>query len=358
MRRFIALPVAIAALTSCSAPPPAVVEPVELTFASWVFISPEQQAFMDDVEETSGGTIAFAPIENWTEPDGVEKLGDEFTMAQAIIDGEIDAGWTSTRSFPAIGIDGFRAIEAPFVIQNPAGLEEIISGPIGEAALAAFDGSGLTPLSIYPGTLRFPLTAGHPLLEPADWAGKEILYYAPTEDSVQARTVQALGGTPVATGLHIIDDLNDDLYGGGADSLGDIAADGATARGPYPTSNVILWPTVLFSVINTAKFESLHDSQRAALTAAAQRAAEAVATVEPSQSLAGPVCSTSARFGTSTPGQLAALRDAVRPVYDWLEDDPAEAALLSDLQDIANAHPDPDIVNVPDGCAWDPAVQG
>jgi TRAP-type C4-dicarboxylate transport system substrate-binding protein len=339
-------------LVSCAPTEPS--NPVELTFASWVFISPEQQAFMDEVEEESDGTITFAPLDNWTEPDGVEKIGDEFSMVESIAAGEIDVGWTSTRSFPAVGIDGFRAIEAPFLIQNLAGAKAIVSGSIGQDALAAFAGTGVTGLAIYPGTMRYPLTAGHPLLEPADWVGKRILYYAPEEDSVQARTVRSLGAKPVSVGLHIIDDINDGVHDGGADSLGDIAAGGANVGGPFPTSNVVLWPTILFYVMNTERFDSMDESQRNVIQQAAQHAADAEIAVEADPSIAASICATTARFGTATPEQLASLRAAVQPVYDWLRADSAEAPTLAALQEIAAAHPDPDAVSVPEGCAWKP----
>jgi TRAP-type C4-dicarboxylate transport system substrate-binding protein len=344
-------------LGSCAASPePAT--PVELTFASWVFISDQQQAFMDEVESKSEGTITFTILENWTEPDGVEKLSDEFAMANAIASGEIDAGWTSTRSFPALGIDGFRSIEAPFLIQSLHATNAIVSGQIGTDALTALDGSGVTGLAIYPGTMRYPLTAGEPLRAPGDWAGKDILYYSPEEDGVQARTVRALGGEPVNVGLHIIDDLKAGLYDGGFDSLGDVAAGGATPRGPFLTSNLVMWPTVLFLVINSDRFESLTESQQDVLVSAAEHAAAAETAAGVDPTIAESVCGTSARFGTATPDDLTALRAAVQPVYDWLEDDPAEAPLLTALQDIADEHPEPDAVSVPEGCAWDPSLVG
>lgn len=306
-------------------------EPVELTFASWVFISDEQRDFMDEVEAESDGSITFTAVENWTEPDGVEKLSDEFTMGQAIAAGDLDAGWTSTRSFPALGIDGFRAIEAPFLIQSLAATDDIISGQIGEDALSAFTGTGLTGLAIFPGTMRYPLSADRPLLEPSDWAGKRIVYYSPEADGVQARTVKALGGDPVNEGLHIIDDLNAGSYDGGFDSLGDVAAGGATPAGPFPTSNVVMWPTVLFYVMNTDRFESLAESQRAVILAAAQHAADKAAQAD-DPTIATSVCATTARFGTSAPDQLLALRTAVEPVYEWLRNDPAEAPTLEALE--------------------------
>ncbi|CAN5273573.1 hypothetical protein BH11ACT3_BH11ACT3_26540 [soil metagenome] len=352
-RSLVAVAAITMALAACAAPPAAPEpEPVKLTFASWVFISDEQKAFMDEVTAESDGSVTFTPIENWTEPDGVEKLGDEFAMAKAIATGDIDVGWSSTRSFPALGIAGFRAIEAPFLIQNIAGTNDIVSGPIGEAALAAFDGSGLTGLSVYPGTLRFPLSAGSPLLEPSGWSGKRVLYYSPEADGVQARTVIALGGEPVNEGLHIIDDLKAGAYDAGFDSLGDVAGGGATPSGPFPTSNVIFWPTVLFYVMNTERFESLTPGQRDILLAAAQHAADAEIAAEDDPSIADSVCSTTARFGTSTPDQLASLRDAVEPVYEWLEADAEEAPTLEALTAIAAAHPQADSVAVPEGCSW------
>ena len=345
------------ALVSCAAPAQPD-KPVELTISSWVFISDDQKAFMKEVETQSKGSITFKTIENWTEPDGVEKLTDEFAMTKAVAAGDIDIAFTSTRSFPTLGIDGFRAIEAPFLIQNYAGAFDIAKGKVGADAMAAFDGTGLTALSVYVGNLKYPLTAGHPLLEPSDWAGKRIQYYGSETDGVAARTISALGAEPVSEGLHIIDDLNAGSYDGGFDSLYDIAAGGATARGPYPTSNVAFWPSILFYVMNSDRFNSLSDAQREVIRTAASHATEANSTPYPDLDVAGSVCQAGARFGTATAEQLSALRSAAQPVYDWLASDPAEAPILAALQKIAADHPQPDPIDVPDGCAWDPSLAG
>ena len=345
------------ALVACSSPAEPD-KPLDLTLASWVFISPDQQAFMDEVEAESDGSITFTTIENWTEPDGVEKVSDEFALTQAVTAGDIDIAFTSTRSFPALGIDGFRAIEAPFLIQNYAGAYDIVTGQIGKDAVAAFDGTGLTALSIYTGSLKYPLTAGHPLLEPADWAGKHIPLYASEDDGVAARTVTALGGEPVEGGVHLIDDLNAGLYDAGFDSLYDVAAGGAGTAGPYPTSNVTFWPSILFYDMNSTRFDSLTDAQQQIIRTAAEHATEGESSPDPDLDVAGSVCNAGARFGTATAEQLAALRSAVQPVYDWLESDPAEAPVLQALEQIAADHPEPDPIEVPENCAWDPGLAG
>jgi TRAP-type C4-dicarboxylate transport system substrate-binding protein len=339
-------------LGGCSTTPEA--KAVKLTFASWVNITSEQQAFMDEVASKSGGTITFTPLDNWTEPDGVEKISDEQAMALAMAAGKIDVGWTSTRSFPDLGIDGFRAIEAPFLIQNVAGENQIVSGSIGEDILDALHSSDLTGLSLYPGPLRFPLTNGAPLLQPTDWAGKRIQYYGDKDaNSIQARAISALGGVPVYDGLHIIDDLNAGTYDGGLDNLYDVASGGATAKGPFVSSNVVFWPSIYLYVANTDKLASLEPSQRKIIIDAARHAAELeleANTVDPS--IGQSDCSAGARFGTASPEQLASLRASVQPVYDWLKRDAQEAPLLANLEAIALNNPTADAVAVPGGCSW------
>lgn len=352
-RSLIALVALCLLLTSCTATPKPVAH-VKLTFASWVFISDEQKAFMADVTKESHGTITFTPLDNWTTPGGVEKPDDEISMAKAIAAGKIDLGWTSTRSFPALGINGFRAIEAPFLIQNFAGVQDIVSGPIAKSASSALASAGITGLASYAGTLRYPISDSAPLLQPSDWAGKKISYYGQAgDDSVQTRTVQALGGVPTFTGLHTIDDLNAGLYAGATDTLYDVVQGGATNKGPYLSSNVVFWPTILFYVANSKKFKALDPSQQAAITAAAQHAATAeTAELAPDPTVGKSVCDAGGRFGTASAAQLAALRSAVQPVYDWLSSTPAEAPLLTKLQAIAAKHPDPDVATVPKGCDW------
>lgn len=343
------------ALTGCAAAPRAVT-PVNLSFGTWVYFSPEQEDFMKEVTARSDGTITFTRVEEWAQPDGIERLSDEQSMVKEIVAGNMDIGWTSNRSFPTLGIDGFRAMEAPFLVRNTAAQIDIATGPIGADALKAVSAVGLTGLAAYPGTLRYPLTNGAPLLQPSDWNGKDIAYYGdPSTDSVQARTIAALGGKPVFTGLHILDDLTAGAYAGGADSLSDIAQGGATPQGPYVTSNVVLWAPLLMTVMNSKKFASLDPSQqRVLLQVAQEEAKEVVDETVPVPGLGGAACTAGARFGTATPDQLADLRAAVQPVYDWLQSDPKEAPMLARMEKVAAAHPKIADVTVANGCEWVP----
>lgn len=337
------------ALVSCTAP----AAPVELDFASYFGISPEIQAFIDEVQADNSITVTVD--ENWTvHHDGVEAIGDEVSVAKAVAAGDIDLAWSSTRVFPALGVDGFRAVEAPMLITSYAAERDVVSGETGAAILAGLGGSGVTGLSVFPGTLRSPVTTGHPLLDPADWAGKRVVYFhEPAADSVQAETIEALGGVPSYLGLHIIDDLDGGVVDAGTDSLDDLSDGGATNAGPFMTSNVVLWPTLSMLVANTERFAGLSESQRNTITAAARHLRDSFMTVGMDPSVVPLVCAMT-KLAVATPEQLAALRTAVQPVYDSLEADPVEAPFLHQLEKIAAAHPDADVPSVPASCAWGP----
>ncbi|TFB87388.1 hypothetical protein E3O44_09780 [Cryobacterium algoricola] len=353
------MPVALACLVlaGCSAPvPTATSAPVQLTFASYSGISDDQQAFIDDLEKLTDNSVTLRVIENWTpHDDGVESISDEVTLTKAVAHGDVDLMFTSNRAFSALGIDGFRSLEAPMLITSRAAEKAIVGGALGQRIRDSVGPSGLTGLAVLPGLLRYPLTADAPLVDPTGWAGKRIVFaHEPAEESVQARTIAALGGSPASVGLHVIDDINADVVQGGTDSINDLAEGGATPQGPFMTSNVVLWPNLRVVIANTAMMSRLSLAQRSAVEAAGRDAFDAAMAADPAVGLGEAACAAAARFGTATPDQLAALRAAVQPVYDWLSADPAEAATLTDLERIVRDHPDADVIDVPEGCAWTP----
>jgi TRAP-type C4-dicarboxylate transport system substrate-binding protein len=356
--QFVPVALACLALAGCSAPVPTATSaaPIQLTFASYSGISDDQQAFIDDLEKLTDDTVTIRVIENWTpHDDGVESISDEVTLTKAVAHGDVDLMFTSNRAFPALGIDGFRSLEAPMLITSREAEKAIVAGTIGKRIQAAVGPAGLTGLAVLPGLLRYPLTSGAPLVGPTDWAGKRIVYvHEPAEESVQARTIAALGGVPAYEGLHVIDDITADMVQGGTDSINDLAGGGATPQGPFMTSNVVLWPNLRVVIANTAMLSRLSAAQRAAVETAGRDAFDAAMAADPAVGLGKEACATAARFGTATPDQLAALRAAVKPVYDWLRTDPVEAATLTDLEGIAGDHPDVDVIDVPEGCAWTP----
>lgn len=338
-----------ASLVSCSARP----APVELTFASSTAISPEMQRFVDEIEADK--TITVTVVADWS-PKGAKRgsTDDEASLAQAVAADEVDLAWSSTRVFPALGVNGFRAVEAPMLITSYAAERDIVSGDTGAAIKGGLNGTGVTALALFPGALRYPLTNGRPLLDPADWSGKRIAtVQTAAGDSVQARTATALGGTPVDQGRHLVDDLKAGVIDGASASLGDVAAGGTTTSGPFLTGNVVLWPTLNMIVANSDSLGHLTQSQQATITLAALHLRADLMSVTPDPAAIASICSAT-KVGVATAQQRSALRAAVQPVYDWLEGDAVEAPFLHTLQAIAAAHPDADIPAVPAGCAWAP----
>ena len=66
--------------------------------------------------------------------------------------------------------------------------------------------------------------------------------------------------------------------------------------------------------------------------------------------IAQDLCGKGTRFIAASPDQIAALRTSLQPVLDGLAADPANGALLTEIQAIAANHPEPDVPTVPEDC--------
>jgi Bacterial extracellular solute-binding protein, family 7 len=91
--------------------------------------------------------------------------------------------------------------------------------------------------------------------------------------------------------------------------------------------NVSLWPRPLILFANEAKYGSLTDEQREAIRIAAREAASSAmdGPRREDEAAIATLCARGAHIVTASVADLSTLRDAVQPVYDQLEQDPATA---------------------------------
>ena len=100
------------------------------------------------------------------------------------------------------------------------------------------------------------------------------------------------------------------------------------------TGNVVLWPRSITFVMNQTAFDTLTSRQQGALRQAGAIAAERLLARihEDEQAL---LCAGGGlRLAAASGGELAALRDAVRPVYAELEQDDLTRELIEEIREL------------------------
>jgi TRAP-type C4-dicarboxylate transport system substrate-binding protein len=302
------------------------------------------EAFVAQLAEVSDGRLT---VEVDTEyGDGAADA--ESRLVAAIAAGDLDGGWPSTRAFAEAGIVGLQPIEAPMLLSSAAAVQEFVTSDAAAEGLRSLDDSGVVALGLAAGPLRRPFAAEAPLLGPADWAGARFrAYNSPT----QAATIQALGATPVDLGFTWVDELRGGNLRGAEFDVAQYAANGFSEEAPYVTANVVLWPKVFVLALSQERFESLTEEQQSWVRDAAERAVEASTEGSFDDSgQAAELCDDGVRFLEADDAQLAGFRAATAPVIAGLAADPATAALLAEVQAIADRHPEPDVPDVPQSC--------
>jgi TRAP-type C4-dicarboxylate transport system substrate-binding protein len=292
-------------------------------------LSSSPETFATALSEVSGGRLKVHLDHSW----GDGRPDAESDLVQALASGtDLDGGWPATRAFAAAGIDGLGAVEAPLVITNYEGAQELVSGSAAEQLLSALDGTGVKGLGLGLGPLRRPFAGEAPLLGPDDWSGVVFRVF---NSPVQGATVTALGGTPENLSFAWRDKVREGGIRGG-----EFDANSTLGGGLHVTSNVVLWPKVLVFSLSQRRYDSLTRQQREWVSLAANRATLATLRApHDSQAAVDRLCELGTTFSAANSEQVAALRARVKVVIDALAADPEEAALMSAVADIGERNP-------------------
>ena len=297
------------------------VTPVRLTLAAGDGESIELDKFVKDVASRSNGSVNITVSYDWRKGE----RNYEVDLAKDVAAGKADLGVASPRAFDAVDVDSFQALVAPLLVDSYALERKVLDSDTARTMLTGLEAAGLHGIGYMMGPLRRPIGFTRPLRSPADFAGAKVGLRA---SEVGAASLTAWGAEPVVplpgdnTGL---DGMEGNLttvreyFDRGVDSL---------------TGNVVLWPRpdVLFA--NAAHYGKLTDAQRDAVSAAA---ASALASSDKGVQATGDetygvLCNLGLSIVTATEADLAALRDAVAPVYADLERDPDTKAAIAAIR--------------------------
>ena len=82
--------------------------------------------FVDRVEELSGGVLRAEVVNEW----GDFTSDAEQQVVRAVSTGEADLGWAGTRVFDTLGVDSFRALTTPMLVDSYALQHSVIDSGI------------------------------------------------------------------------------------------------------------------------------------------------------------------------------------------------------------------------------------
>jgi TRAP-type transport system periplasmic protein len=311
--------------------------------------APAVQRFVDRVREISRGHLTVRVESTWAGG------STETRVLKDVAAGKADLGWAGTRAFDLLGVDSFRPLHAPFLVDSYTLEAAVVRDPLGRQMLAGVQPTGVTPLALAADELRFPAATAKPLLSPADWRGRS---FRTVGSRSQAEAIDALGAKPVLDG-----DLTNLFEEGAIDGLETMwwtyQANGLHALSPFVTANAPLWPRTLVIFASPAALRRLDAEQRGwvmqAASDAAQWSTEHAADREPAQM--AHECAEGARVALASSQQLATLLRAAQPVYAALRRNPASAATLARIEALKASTSPPDPPAVPAGCLYRPGEE-
>ncbi|TMK96602.1 MAG: hypothetical protein E6G40_10985, partial [Actinobacteria bacterium] len=309
--------------------------------------------FVVRVGQLSGGDLRIEAVGGW----GNGEPGSEQQTVRDVEAGRVDLGSVGTRVFDTLGVNSFQALGAPMLIDSYPLERAVITSSIPGQMLTDLDKLKVIGLGILADGLRKPIAVARPLLGPADWRG---ISFAGFRSRGQAQAVEALGARPSdVIGEELTVALANGSVQGAENNL--LVYENATRQSvaPYVTANVNLWPKTVALFANPGRFAKLSVQQRGWLRQAAREAAMgSTGLFEDEGRLVAKVCAAGGRLANASPADLAALRQALTPVYASLEQDPQTRGFIEAIQQLKRSTPDGPALTIPTGCTGQAASAG
>jgi TRAP-type C4-dicarboxylate transport system substrate-binding protein len=297
-------------------------KPAVLTMANGNGLPLELEAFAAAVARLSHNTVRIEFKNNW-------RQGSPSYETDVIADveaGKADLGWAGSRAFDSVGVPTFDALHAPLLIDSYLLEKRVLESPVVGDMLDGLEPLGVIGIGILPGPLRKPLGVS-PLVRPEDYRGKTI---GISRSRVARQTLLALGASakdvPAGGKIDGFDGVEQQVSGIEGNHYDDVAKN--------LTANVNLWPRPQVLFMNKKAFAALSHVQRDALRAAVRHALPATMAYERKEEREGTaiLCRRKPTFFTASESDLAALRRAVRPVYDRLERDKVTKSAIEQIR--------------------------
>ena len=277
--------------------------------------------YADAVDRLSDGTMRIAIRVAGNQP------AYEAMTVDAVRKGKAQLGAVGARVWDGFGVTSFRPLVAPFLVDSLALEQRVLASPLVPRMMMGLDKAGVVGLAVLPGPLRRPLGLTRALVGPSDYRGAKI---AIRYGGVARAAFTALGAKPVGYVVGYLPAVD-----GAELDANTIAENGYDAQAGALTANVVYWPRPQTFFMNRKAFDRLTPSQQSVLRRAGRAAiGPELALVERDEAsgLAGICGRGTALLVTASPDDVAALQEAVAPVYAQLDRDPLDRRLLQAIR--------------------------
>jgi TRAP-type transport system periplasmic protein len=277
--------------------------------------------FAEAVSDRSGGSIRIeVETGRWS-----DEIDSEGRIVEDVRAGRADLAIVGARVWDTLGVDGFQALLAPFLVDSLDLERRVLESPLASRMLASVREARVVGIALLPGALRRSFGHTRALVGLRDYRGATI---GVRPGDVEEATFRALGAS---TRPYV--SLHPSFFAGAALHPWSIAENGY--EGETLVTNVAFWPRAETIVMNPKAFEGLTPAQRTILReagrAAVGRQVTRIERVE--EEAVGAICAQElVSLATASPADIVSLQDAVRPVYAALERDLATRALIAEIR--------------------------
>lgn len=291
--------------------------------------------FVDQVAERTHGQLRVLIVNDYTSINPENEL----RLAVALRKGRVEMAYIPSRAWERDGgrVLMFRALQAPFLIDNYPLLRAVTMGPIAKQMLASLSRNGLVGLGLVPMELRRPL-GRRPLISLAAFRGARVrVITSPTTNLI----MRSLGAVPVTdlTSAEVGPALHQGQVVGAESSLLDINNNSYVAEAHYMPTNVVLFAKTETIVVTRHVFERLSPADQSALRAAASATVAHADPADQERAELGELCGQGLRLVTSSPRQLKSLERAAAPVFTVLERDPSTKRAIIEIEQLKHQLP-------------------
>lgn len=286
--------------------------------------------FRDELAKLSDGAVRVEPV---YEAAGHAPRYDQ-VVADLVRSGRVELAVVPSRAWDAYGVRSLQALQAPFLIQDQATLDDVTSGELVTPMLRGLRAIGVEGLALLPQGFRHPFGFARPLRSPRDFAGATIR--APHSEATYA-LLRALGAQPTDfSGDELRRAIRDGRLAG-AESAFDLAAPTLHGSLPTATGNITFFPNVDVLVAGSTVLDELPKSTRNAIDTAAARTRDWARNAERDEHAAAlDYCREGGRVVAANAADVRRLAAMAAPVYASLERDPTTRRLIAAIRDHAS----------------------
>lgn len=298
---------------------------IVLTIANHEAAGRDLTEYIAAVDRLSDGSIKLESRDEWRFHDIDYDRG---TVAD-VRAGKIDLAKIAVRSLDTLGVDDFQAMTAPLLVDGLALEQKLLASRVPGEMLPGIRRLGIEGLAMLPGELRRPFGLTSRLVTPSDYRDAVI---GIRSSLLSAKTFRALGATSRA---YAPGELPPWLFDGSELDLLTLESNHYDTPGSSITANVTFWPQAFVVVANRKLLAKLTPKQREVLRKAGGAAlAPAIARLHNEDRIEVEILCRRRQmdFVVATSSELAALREAVRPIYGDLESDPHTGAFIHEIE--------------------------